>query len=307
MRDTKWNLVIPAGLEPATYSLGNCRSIQLSYGTVKLRYQIWQTDGTPPMRLLRWIFALLLLAAGAQAQPLLCEAEGAQPFALARIEADGTLIGAEGQRLRLFGLLWPDRLEPARRALLQERLAAALAGQHLGIKPAAPPDRWGIQPAHVFVAESSDAAPFWLQAGLAEGGLAPGWPELAGPCWSRLMVHEHHARRARRGFWAPRAQAARHRALQAAPRENLGRRMVARWRVLSTRNSEVLTYVNIVPFFRVGPSLGLTSKQVQAMEKQGRPVATLQGRYVVARFLSGPAGLLRARLADGDALAPDED
>ncbi len=30
-------LAIPAGLEPATYSLGNCRSIQLSYGTGPVR------------------------------------------------------------------------------------------------------------------------------------------------------------------------------------------------------------------------------------------------------------------------------
>ena len=28
-------MVIPAGLEPAAYSLGNCRSIHLSYGTYR--------------------------------------------------------------------------------------------------------------------------------------------------------------------------------------------------------------------------------------------------------------------------------
>ena len=28
-------VVIPAGLEPAAYSLGNCRSIQMSYGTTR--------------------------------------------------------------------------------------------------------------------------------------------------------------------------------------------------------------------------------------------------------------------------------
>lgn len=254
------------------------------------------------------IFVSLLLAApGVCAQALLCEPEGAQPFALGHIEPDGTLIGAQGERLRLFGLNWPDRLEPGRRDHLRSALQSALAGQRLSLKPAAPPDRWGVAPVHLFVAESAVANPFWLQAGLVEAGLAPGWPELSGPCWSRLMAHERLARRARRGFWAPRAQAARHRAVQGAPQAHLGRPMVARWRVLSTRKSEVLTYVNIVPFFRVGPSLGLTSKQVQAMEKQGCPVAALPGRHVVARFLSGPSGLLRARLAEGDALVLDED
>lgn len=53
-------LAIPAGLEPATYSLGNCRSIQLSYGTepkrCKFLYQSAMTGKVPGPTLCHWLF-----------------------------------------------------------------------------------------------------------------------------------------------------------------------------------------------------------------------------------------------------------
>jgi hypothetical protein len=304
-------LAIPAGLEPATYSLGNCRSILLSYGTVSSRYQIYGADGTPLFQGFTQIFILLLVglsAAPAGAMPLLCTPEAATPLDLASVALDGTLTAPDGRHFRLAGIVWPDALEPGRRAALKSVLEQAVLSETLSYTPAAPPDRWGIQPIYLFVTEKHGAAPaFWLQGGLVEAGLAPGWPELPQLCWHHLMQFEKIARRAHRGFWAPRAQAARHRVLAAHPGANLGRRMVARWKVISVRQSQILTYVNIVPFFRVGPSLGLTGKQVQDLAKQGRDPARMAGHFVVARFVSGPAGLQRARLAQGDALVLDED
>jgi len=261
-------------------------------------------------RLAQFFAALCMLLAltPARALPLLCEAEGANPLDLVSVAEDGTLGARDGQRFRLAGIVWPDTLEPGRRAALRARLAQVILPESLTFKPAAPPDRWGIQPIYLFVTEKgSSAPPFWLQAGIAEAGLAPGWPELPSLCWTQLMQFEKVARRARRGFWAPRAQAARHRALAANPAAHVGRRMVARWKVISTRKSQILTYVNIVPFFRVGPSLGLTGRQIQALGKQGHDPANLPGHFVIARFVSGPSGLSRARIAQGEALVRDED
>ena len=301
-------MVIPAGLEPATYSLGNCRSIQLSYGTVSSPYQISKTDGTTLLRRLIAFAALGLITTSASAQPLLCEAEGAAPVEITRIEPDGTLVPRQGPSLRMVGIVWPDALEPAAREKARTTLLGAIKEDIITIKPAGPADRWGIVPAHVFLREKgSEAAPFWLQAGLVEQGLVPAWPELPDLCWKTLISHERAARSARRGYWAPRAQAYRHRVIQAAPQDHLARRMVARWRVFSTRKSQVLTYVNITPSFRVGPSIGLTARQVDMLNRQGNPPETLAGRKIIVRFLSGPAGLLRVRLAQGDALIPDED
>lgn len=135
----------------------------------------------------------------------------------------------------------------------------------------------------------------------------PGWPELPDLCWRALMAHERIARRAHRGYWAPRAQTERHRRIALAPEAHLGRPLVARWRVFSTRKSQVLTYVNITPRFRVGPSLGLSRKQVESLPAFGPALENLPGRSIVARFLVGRSGLTRVRLAPGEALMLDED
>lgn len=253
---------------------------------------------------------LAAFCAAANAQPLLCEPAQATPFTLDRVEPDGTIVTQENKRLRLAGVVWPDALEPERRKAVHERLERALARETLTYKPAGAPDRWGIESAHVFVREhhgQAEAPPFWLQAGLAEAGVLPAWPELPELCWKTLMTHERIARRAHRGYWAPRAQAARHRAVSAEPEAHLGRRMVARWKVFSTRKSQILTYVNITPRFRVGPSVGLTRKQVEAMPRFGPALENLSGRYIVARLLAGRNGLTRVRLAAGEALMLDED
>jgi hypothetical protein len=252
--------------------------------------------------------SLSALALPAFAAPLPCAPEGASPITLTQIDPDGTLTTLEGRRLRLAGLIWPDALEPARQASLRQALEKALAGERISIKPAAPPDRWGIESVHVFVAEKEgEAQPFWLQAGLVEAGLAPAWPEIPGTCWRTLLHHEGAARRARRGYWAPRAQAARHAAIRQAPARHAGRRMAARWRVSGVRKSEVMTYVNIAPFFRVGPSIALSPKEVKDLALAGRDPMQLAGKVILTRFISGSAGLLRVRLAPGEALVVDDE
>ncbi len=309
-------LVIPTGFEPVAYSLGNCRSIRLSYGTLCSRYQISETDCT----LLAWIaanfiarwlappaLAAILLATspglGAKAAPLPCEAEGATPAEIAGQDRDGTLRLVSGPRVRLANIVWPDHLEPGQQNKLLTAIAGAIKDQHITWKPASGPDRWGITPAHLFIREKDGPwAPFWLQAGLLEAGLTPAWPDpIDKTCGARLASHERLAIKARKGYWAPRAQTARHQAIAAARDAHGGRRLVALWRVKTVRPWRSLHFVNFTPSFRGGPSIGLTRRQMQQMgdaaktDPNKNPLLW-QGKWIVARFIVGSGGLSRVRV-----------
>ena len=246
----------------------------------------------------RAFFVTLLALAPLPAPAAPCDATGALKTSLAAVTADGVMTLSEGFRVRLAGIVWPDHLEPHQRTALAAILERAVLGQALTWKPAARPDRWGVTPVDLFLQEPDGTrAPFWLQAGLVENGLVPAWPEgLAKDCLDRLTAHEALAIRARRGIWAPRAQAARHRTIEAAREAHAGRRMVALWRVRSVKPWRSMHFVNIVPSFRGGPSIGLTRKQVTALVDSGRNPAEWRGRWIVARFVLGPAGLSRIRV-----------
>lgn len=253
---------------------------------------------------LAWLVLAGLPQVSAQARtvsataPLPCEAEGAIKTEITGPDAEGTFQLAEGYRVRLANIIWPDHLEPGRRNALTSMISAALQNQHVSWKPAAGPDRWGITPVHLFVQEKDGTlAPFWLQAGLVEAGIVPFWPDPAhADCLKRLAGHEAVATRHRRGYWAPRAQAARHRVIAAAPEVHAGRRIVARWQVKSVKAWRSLHFVNFMPSFRGAASLALTQKQVTQLTGAGRNPSLWTGKWIVARVIVGGAGLTRLRV-----------
>jgi hypothetical protein len=304
-------VAIPTGFEPVAYSLGNCRSILLSYGTLECLYQKSDRDCTL-LAAYRAFFAGIagwLLAGGitlAAPAPLACAPEGALRTEIAGYDADGVFTIAEGYRLRLANIVWPDHLEPGQRRQLSDQLDAAMKDQEILWKPAAGPDRWGVTPAHLFLKEKGGTLPpFWLQGGLVEAGLVPGWPEPAdSACWTRLKEHESLAIRARKGYWAPRAQTTRHRTLEADRESHAGRRLVALWRVKSVKAWRSMHFVNFVPSFRGAPSIGLTQKQMTLLREAQENPALWQGKWIVARFLVGTAGLSRLRVETIDHIGP---
>lgn len=302
-------MVIPTGFEPVAYSLGNCRSILLSYGTISSEYQKSRADCTQLLRLPSF-FAVVVFCVGqsllsprAAATPLPCDAEGAVETTIAGHDADGIFSLPEGYRLRLANIIWPDHLETGRRGELSTRLSEALKDQNVSWKPVAGPDRWGITPVNLFIREKNGAlAPFWLQAGLVEAGLVATWPEpLHAACWTRLAAHEAIAIKARRGYWAPRAQSARHRAIAANPEAHAGQRLAALWQVKSVRPWRSMHFVNFMPSFRGGPSIGLTRRQMvnfgEAKKTDpGKDPLLWPGKWIVARFIIGSRGLSRLRV-----------
>lgn len=238
-------------------------------------------------------------SAGAQRSDILpCAPENALAAEIQALDEQGIFTLKEGYRLRLAQIVWPDHLEAASRQALVARLWASLQGQIITWKPAAGPDRWGVTPAHFFIRESVDGPPaFWLQAGLAEAGLAPVWPSpVSGACFATLERHEAEAIRARRGYWAPRAQTARHRAIEAAREDHAGRKIAGLWRVRSIRAWRTMHFVNFMPSFRGGPSLGLTRKQMTQLGEAGRDPTAWKGKRLIARFIVGGAGLSRLRV-----------
>jgi hypothetical protein len=254
------------------------------------------------------VFLLLIMAPAARPAPLPCDPDGALPMAITAIEADGTIRIGDGLALRLANIVWPDHLEAGRRAHLVARLKAATEGQRVAWKPAAGPDRWGNVPAHLFVQEPDGRlSPFWLQAGMVEAGLVPAWPDPDNAaCWQRLAAHERLAITRRRGYFAPRAQAARHRMIETNRQAHAGRPLVATWRVASVRKWRSLVFVNFAPSFRGAPSLGLTGRQVSQLGDSGQNVAAWQGKRIVARFIIGSGGLSRLRVETSRHLGPVE-
>lgn len=249
----------------------------------------------------RGVFGFLVglsLGNGSPASASPCEARESLPAELVGIGQDGTFTLADGTRLRLAGVVWPDHLQPLARRALVARLEAALHGQHIRWKAVAPPDRWGLSSANLFVQEPGGSqAPFWLQAGMLERGLVPAWLEgMSGTCLDDLLAHENQAIRARRGHWAPRAQAARHRAISREPTQHFGRRMVAIWKVGEVKSWRALHFVNFVGIGRAGPSLSLSAKIAAHLKVDGKPVTDLRGQRMLVRFVVPGGGLSRIRI-----------
>lgn len=237
-----------------------------------------------------------------------CLAAGSAPVEKVDVGEDGILLLDGRTRIRLAGLLWPDGEEKTVRKALAERLTAALAGQGVTWRAAGEADRWGILPASLFVSEpGSTLPPFWLQAGIVEAGIAPGWPNIPEKaCWTTLKQHEAVARRAKRGYWAPRAQAARLRPVWAAPERHQGRRMVALWRVARVRQGRAVTFVNLSRTPRGGASLWISQSMAKRLMQDGKDITTWEGKttqegkWIVIRFVVGNHGLKRIRLETPD-------
>lgn len=231
-----------------------------------------------------------------------CLPEGSVHATSLEIGEDGVILLDGKHRLRLAGLLWPDAQEGETRKGLTSKITAALADQKLSWRPAGEADRWGIVPAHVFVAEPGGLLPpFWLQGGIVEAGLAPAWPDLIEkPCWTILQQHESRARRAKRGFWAPRAQAARHGRIRQEPAQHQGRRIVALWRISSVKSGRAVTFVNLGKPARGGASLWISQSQKQNFAKAGRDITQWTGKWIITRFVLNEYGLRRIRIETPD-------
>jgi hypothetical protein len=178
------------GLEPITSSLGNLRSILMSYRdlpqtvcTIGLRFVKHGRFANSALTLPYRALALCVLVSCAAVSPVLasCGPDDLERVRLQSVSPEGDLILADSRRLRLAGLFLqnPDltaHLKPG------DALAIGILGETK--------DRWSRAPAIVFTLKDA-ADPQWLQEMLLRGGQALARPEEGlGDCWVLLKKAE---------------------------------------------------------------------------------------------------------------------
>jgi hypothetical protein len=178
------------GLEPITSSLGNLRSILMSYrdlpslvSNIGLRFVEHGRLANSAMRMPSFRVAfcvgmLFLLPAPARAS---CGPDALEQAQLQSVSPEGDLVLADSRRLRLAGLFLQ---KPDLTAYLKpgDAIAVGILGETK--------DRWSRYPALVFTLKDI-AGPQWLQETLLRGGQALARPEEGlGDCWILLKKAE---------------------------------------------------------------------------------------------------------------------
>lgn len=144
-----------------------------------------------------------------------CGAGDGEPVTVAGVEADFTLILADGRRILLAGVDPPRATadHPALAADARRRLEAWLAGRSARLRPlAAAPDRWNRVPALVDAdpPPNPDGTPgpangptLSVALAMVDAGLGRARPDAGlGACWAALLRTEGPARAAALGLWA---------------------------------------------------------------------------------------------------------
>lgn len=239
------------------------------------------------------ILTVHLFAVSAAA--LACSADSAQPAKFARVDANGDITLADGTRLRLVGLAWPEAWRQHERDALVHRLNAALADARMTFQTAGELDRWGRLPAYVFLQEPAsgtgpELAPFWLTAGIVEAGLAAAWPDVElGGCWTTLAAHERAARVARVGIWAEQGAWSGRWNGRHAESEDVGRKITIIARVKAVKRGRRVWFINLEGAAARDVSIMIAARAIPRFQIAGLLPETLEGRTVALRTVVAAA------------------
>jgi endonuclease YncB( thermonuclease family) len=209
------------------------------------------------------LFSLFLSPVKAWAD---CWPEASQSATIAALEADGSLLLSDGQRLRLAGIERPqtDEVREAWRMLIDE-VGGRAVSLRLG---SAPLDRYGHVQAMVLLPDQN-----LLQARLVREGLTRVMPIAdQRACLSQLLAMEDEARQARRGIWSD----ARFAPIEANQIEALlavaGRYALVEGEVVEVANRRGRLYVNFADDWRTDFTV---------------TVAPAEARLLIAELLGG--------------------
>lgn len=182
----------------------------------------------------------------------------------------------DGREVRLSGI----EVFPERRASAVAALTALIAGREVTLHgDSDAPDRYGRQPALVFVVEDSLS----LQAQLLAAGVAVNAGDTADPdCQRELKLAETQARRARRGFWAEPA-AIKNPENPGDILAQLGRFVLVEGRVLSVREAGATIYLNFGRRWTRDFAVTISRRTGSALEALGTSPKSLEGRQVLVR------------------------
>jgi endonuclease YncB( thermonuclease family) len=182
----------------------------------------------------------------------------------------------DGREVRLAGIE-PATLNNARAIAA---LAAIVGGREVTLHGQDDaPDRYGRQPAFVFLAPSETLVQGQL---LAQGEALFSGAVTDKDCASVLMAAEAEARQARRGTWAD-PTAIKNAESPGDILAGIGRFTVVEGRVLSVRQAGATTYLNFGRNWTRGFAATISRRMVPAFEAAGAGVKSLENRRIRVR------------------------
>jgi endonuclease YncB( thermonuclease family) len=191
----------------------------------------------------------------------------------------------DGREVRLAGL---DTVTTAARADGAAALSALVAGRTITLRGASDaPDRYGRQPAFVFVEQG--AAP--VQSQLLAQGDALGSGNIADKaCAAELLASEATARQARRGIWADRA-AIKNAESPGDILTRIGQFTVVEGKVLSVRQAGATTYINFGRRWTRDFAVTISRRVSPAFEAAGISLKSLENKRIRVRgFIEARGG-----------------
>jgi endonuclease YncB( thermonuclease family) len=188
----------------------------------------------------------------------------------------------DGREVRLVGI------EPADRAKGRAALAAMLIGREVTLRGADDtPDRYGRQPAFVFVPESG----FPAQGELLKQGAVLVSPDVTDKeCAALLLAAEAEARAGKRGIWTDPA-AIKNAESSGDILAEIGRFAVVEGKVLSVRTAGATTYLNFGRNWTRDFAVTISRRIVRAFEAAGLAPKSLENRRIRVRgFIEARTG-----------------
>jgi endonuclease YncB( thermonuclease family) len=183
---------------------------------------------------------------------------------------------ADGREVRLAGIE-PVVTEKASRT---SALSAILAGRDVTLRGEDDtPDRYGRQPAFVFLASSETLVQGQL---LALGEALVSGTVTNKDCALILMAAETEARQAKRGTWAD-PTAIKNAESPGDILAGIGRFTVVEGRVLSVRQAGATTYLNFGRNWTRGFAVTISRRMIGAFEAAGTSVKSLENRRIRVR------------------------
>src|ERR1700688_4188145 len=219
---------------------------------------------------------LLITAAAAPAGATGCAFEPQGEGRVVEILDARSFRLADGREVRLAGI------EPVvtGKANRTSALSAIVAGRDVNLRGEDDtPDRYGRQPAFVFLASSETLVQGQL---LAQGEALFSGAVTNKDCASILTAAEAEARQAKRGTWAD-ATAIKNAESPGDILAGIGRFTVVEGRVLSVRQAGATTYLNFGRNWTRGFAVTISRRMIAAFEAAGIGLKSLENRRIRVR------------------------
>ena len=188
----------------------------------------------------------------------------------------------DGREVRLIGI------EPADKAKGRAALAALVTGREVILRATDDtPDRYGRQPAYVFVSGTE----FPVQMELLKQGQALASADVTDKdCAAVLLAAEAEARRAKNGTWAD-PTAIKNAESSGDILAGIGRFAVVEGKVLSVRTAGATTYLNFGRNWTQDFAVTISRRIVPAFEAAGLAPKSLENRRIRVRgFIEARSG-----------------